>query len=1095
MKEKNIHLVNSINEIIKQKNLISAGQTILLTISGGQDSVCLLFIFLQLKTQWNLSVSLLYCQHLWQLDSFYNISLLAKLAYLFKFPFYSSVTFKKIDTEQKARNWRYKIFQKISHNYNYTIITTGHTATDRIETLFFQFIRGTSPKGVFSLKWTTGIFKEKQKTFFPKFSLILKECFFDCFLFVQLSENSSWSTTFFGHILLKYYLPDFSFIQSFSDNPSIIKSLKNLYFFQQNITGQKNLKTPVFFTILVKKTKSEKNKIQKNFYINNLNYSLNEHFSDINSHKLCKSTKIFTTKKNNSLNFFRKKILLVFSPQLALLKDSTIEATLLFNQPVKKDTFPFDKLSEARDFCLSIVDLRIVTHVNNFIQITKFNASNKFCFVTFKWLVQNSFILVSDFIFYNSTKLSGKKIFLFFSLTLQKNNLNCDSNAPTELIKIYKKPYVFVQHSSILRISLKYLFVLKLKSNYYNCFLPWLIWFSLLLKKKYLTKKQHLLFIGFTRNKYRWKNEIQILVSKSLTIKKIIPALFFRKFILFTHYSIFSFLPLLKLAYQEYSYFLVSQASILSLHIVESKTRKKRICYLKNYTIRNFSSSLEIKQNKKCFTKKEKISLSYDSKQFFDQEKIFFQMRNDFISKDAEIIISQKKELKNKKLSSSTSIREFLILKNYLKKSFICQKYSSKNYISFWFSPNNFPEITIVKKSNPNFLIKKYRKIAKKFLTIPYWKKFKQNFSICECSSIFHGSSQDGTTKNQTKFCTILNSTMMNNSTINTFAATKFLVPLFFPITTTFFMIESSQNESLLIRPILLLNRLDLKKLCEYWKVPIYPDKSNQKVKYYRNRIRKQLLPTLRFFFNPQIDTIMFQFTEIANAENFYLDFITNRLLKETKLFMVPSEMLEHGQIKKNKSIQFNIYLFQVFPLAIQRRILKTILEKFRTKKIKFFRIEKILKFIQQKKLETSSLLKIKNFPILTKSSFITKKTTNFSFVNSLDSQLLISNDFYSGLNSHKSYSKSSLIGREFDSSPMLVNSFFFSWTNFFTNSSQILDSKTNILSLKSYKDKNNFNQNNFLYKKFYTQPQCFFVPNLGIFFISNKQLFFFEYF
>nr|YP_009105715.1 hypothetical chloroplast RF62 [Neocystis brevis]AIT94458.1 hypothetical chloroplast RF62 [Neocystis brevis] len=187
--------------------------------------------------------------------------------------------------------------------------------------------------------------------------------------------------------------------------------------------------------------------------------------------------------------------------------------------------------------------------------------------------------------------------------------------------------------------------------------------------------------------------------------------------------------------------------------------------------------------------------------------------------------------------------------------------------------------------------------------------------------------------KNQLKFFTILNSTIMNNSTIHTFAATKVLVPLFFPITNTFFMIENSQNESLLIRPILLLNRFDLKKLCEYWKVPIYPDKSNQKVKYYRNRIRKQLLPTLRFFFNPQIDTIMFQFTEIANAENFYLDFITNRLLKETKLFMVPSEMLEHWQIKKNKSIQFNIYLFQVFPLAIQRRILKTILEKFRTKK------------------------------------------------------------------------------------------------------------------------------------------------------------------
>jgi hypothetical protein len=231
----------------------------------------------------------------------------------------------------------------------------------------------------------------------------------------------------------------------------------------------------------------------------------------------------------------------------------------------------------------------------------------------------------------------------------------------------------------------------------------------------------------------------------------------------------------------------------------------------------------------------------------------------------------------------------------------------------------------------------------------------------------------------------------------------------------------------------------------------------------------------------------MFQFTEIANAENFYLDFITNRLLKETKLLLVQSEMLEYWRIKKNKSIQFNIYLFQVFPLAIQRRVLKNILEKFRTKKIKFFHIEKLLKFIQQKKLEKSSLLKIENFSLLTKS--------NFSPINSTDSQVFIPNNFYSWLNSNKSSYKLSLLGREFDSSQMVVNSLFFSWTSFFTNSSKMLNPKTNLLSLKSSKDKNNFNQNNFLYKKFYTQPQCFFVPNLGIFFISNKQLFFFEYF
>ena len=110
----------------------------------------------------------------------------------------------------------------------------------------------------------------------------------------------------------------------------------------------------------------------------------------------------------------------------------------------------------------------------------------------------------------------------------------------------------------------------------------------------------------------------------------------------------------------------------------------------------------------------------------------------------------------------------------------------------------------------------------------------------------------------------------------------------YFPKTKNFTIGNTSSfNRSIkkifIIRPLLFLNRFDSKRLLLFWKLPLYPDKSNQKMKYYRNRIRNQFLPAIRFFFNPQIDTILFQYTEINNAEQFYFDYITTQLFLKTQ--------------------------------------------------------------------------------------------------------------------------------------------------------------------------------------------------------------------
>ena len=163
---KSINLVNVFNNILIEKNLLKSKQYVLLAVSGGQDSMCLLFILFQLQKQWICHLNVLYCHHLWQKESFYVMNHIFKILFLLKLPIYFPISLKKLLNENKARNWRHSSYERISHFYEYKIIITGHTGSDRIETLLFNFFRGSGTEGIHSIDWKTPIFFNKTKTFF-----------------------------------------------------------------------------------------------------------------------------------------------------------------------------------------------------------------------------------------------------------------------------------------------------------------------------------------------------------------------------------------------------------------------------------------------------------------------------------------------------------------------------------------------------------------------------------------------------------------------------------------------------------------------------------------------------------------------------------------------------------------------------------------------------------------------------------------------------------------------------------------------------------------------------------------------------------------
>jgi len=146
-------LHSKIQRAIKVRGLFERNQRLLVGVSGGQDSLCLIRLLLDLQPKWGWCLGVVHCDHRWRVDSQANAVHVQNLAKTWEIPFYLETATQSINSEARARNWRYQAFGKIAQIYNYQYIVTGHTASDRAETLLYNLIRGAGSDGLQALTW------------------------------------------------------------------------------------------------------------------------------------------------------------------------------------------------------------------------------------------------------------------------------------------------------------------------------------------------------------------------------------------------------------------------------------------------------------------------------------------------------------------------------------------------------------------------------------------------------------------------------------------------------------------------------------------------------------------------------------------------------------------------------------------------------------------------------------------------------------------------------------------------------------------------------------------------------------------------------
>lgn len=138
---------------LRERTLLPQGSRLLLAVSGGQDSLCLSKLVLDLREKWQWEIGIAHCDHGWVTDGGISAHV-AKIAENFQLPFYLKIAPDKLpETEAAAREWRYQALIAVAQEQEFGYILTGHTQSDRAETFLYNLLRGAGTAGISSLSW------------------------------------------------------------------------------------------------------------------------------------------------------------------------------------------------------------------------------------------------------------------------------------------------------------------------------------------------------------------------------------------------------------------------------------------------------------------------------------------------------------------------------------------------------------------------------------------------------------------------------------------------------------------------------------------------------------------------------------------------------------------------------------------------------------------------------------------------------------------------------------------------------------------------------------------------------------------------------
>ncbi len=148
-------MITKVSDYIEKNNMVHKGDTLIVGVSGGADSVCLLSVLCKLREKWNLKLICAHINHMFRETAVRDEEYVQSLCENWNIPCYIQrvdveqyAKANKISFEEAGRIVRYTFFRELKAEYGADKIAVAHNKGDCAETVLFHLFRGSHLKGL-----------------------------------------------------------------------------------------------------------------------------------------------------------------------------------------------------------------------------------------------------------------------------------------------------------------------------------------------------------------------------------------------------------------------------------------------------------------------------------------------------------------------------------------------------------------------------------------------------------------------------------------------------------------------------------------------------------------------------------------------------------------------------------------------------------------------------------------------------------------------------------------------------------------------------------------------------------------------------------
>lgn len=148
-------LEDKVVNTIKRYEQIKSGDTIVVGVSGGPDSICLLNVLKNLQNELKINIVVAHINHMIRKEADSETEFVQDFCkqrdikcFVKKADVLQIAKEKKLGTEEVGRKIRYDFFEEVKNLVGGNKIATAHNANDNAETVLMNFLRGSGSTGL-----------------------------------------------------------------------------------------------------------------------------------------------------------------------------------------------------------------------------------------------------------------------------------------------------------------------------------------------------------------------------------------------------------------------------------------------------------------------------------------------------------------------------------------------------------------------------------------------------------------------------------------------------------------------------------------------------------------------------------------------------------------------------------------------------------------------------------------------------------------------------------------------------------------------------------------------------------------------------------